>query len=138
MIGLRRGSSRPDGTPAETWRRAVDRLDRAQARYFEEIRFIRDRSVRIELRHIGEDLTAAVEVFRQAGRVAGPGVAGADAALMTAVHRSATLVAHASEAAMTAHHAAWRRDPDGVARQLDAVRLLVKAVTELADGAARH
>ena len=138
MIGLRRRGSRPDGTPADTWRRAIDRLERAETRYFEKIRFIRDRAVRVELRHIGEDLTAAVEVFRQAGRAAGPSVAGSDAALVNAVHRAATLVAHAAEAAMTAHHAAWRRNTDGVARQLDAVRLLVKAVAELADGADRR
>ncbi len=121
------------GGQAEAWDRSIERLERSVARYFEATAAAHDRRLRTELRQLGADLEEAVEVFRRAGQERGRRAAGRDDALLAAVHRAATLCAHATEAALTARQAAWRRQGDGTGQQIDAVRLLVKSVCELAD-----
>jgi hypothetical protein len=127
-----------DAASADLWTRAFDRLERGVARYFDKVSFMHDRRVRTELREIGVDLSAALEVFRAAGDERGAAEAGADVPLVNAVHRSGTLCAHAIEAAMTAHDAAWRKEIDRMSGGLDAVRILVKGISELADGSLLH
>ncbi len=121
------------GDQAQAWDRSLERLERSVARYVEAIASVHDRRLRTELRELGADLQEALEVFRRAGQERGRRAAGRDDALVAAVHRAATLCAHATEAALTARQAAWRRQGEGTSSQTDAVRLLVKGVCELAD-----
>ena len=137
VFRLRRPRVLPDSA-TDTWLRALDRLDRAVVRYAEKVDGMRERSVRLELLFIGEELDAAAADLRAFGQERGTAAAGRDVALVNAVHRAATLAAHATEAGMTAHHAARRRQRDDVVDHLDAVRLLVKGIRELADSCRPH
>lgn len=137
MLGIRRHRHGPEGDAAQAWTRAVDRLDRAVRRYVDTASGMRDRTLRVDLLHVGLDLESAAADFAAAGAERGAAAAGRDASLMAAVHRAATLCSHATESAMTAADATRRPRadrPDAAARHLDGVRILVKGVRELADG----
>ena len=118
---------------AEHWHRAVDRLERAVNRYGAQASTLPERAIRHEVLFLGEDLQHALDDIVRAGDERGAARAGRDPRLLEAVQRAATLCAHATEAALTAHDAARRGERDATVRHLDALRLLVKGVRELAD-----
>ncbi len=132
MIRRRRRLLAAGPPPDEIWTRAVDRYERGVARFFEKVSFMHDRRLRNELRSIGADLDRALADFRAAGAER-RGPPGSDTALVNAIHRAATLCAHATEGAMAAHDAAWRKEAERMSDHLDAVRILVKGIAELAD-----
>ncbi len=118
---------------ARTWTSAVERYSRAVDRYHAITRVMPERALRHELTQLGGPLEAVLEDFEDAvARRSGYDQARARAVL-TAVHRAATLCAHATEAAQMADEAARRHAAEDVARCLDTVRLLVKKIDELGD-----
>lgn len=116
-----------------TWDAAVDRYRRAVDRYESSLREIPERRLRQELVHLGDPLEAVLEDFEDAADARSRYAREHAMRTLDAIHRAATLCAHAMEAALMAHEAARRHDSDDVARCLDAVRLLVKKIDELGD-----
>lgn len=136
MVGvtLRRPLHRRAASAA-TWASAVERYRRAVARYHSTLRTMPDRALRRELTQLAGPLEAAIEDFEDAFAARRRFQADRDIEVLGAVHRAATLCAHATEAALMANEAAWRYDEEDVVRCVDTVRSLVKRIDELGDGA---
>jgi hypothetical protein len=117
------------------WVAAVERYRRAVDRYFSSLGLIPGRALRQRLTELGAPLEAVLEDFEDALARRGRLDKGREAEVLTAIHRAATLCAHATEAALMANDAAWRHADEDAARGLDTVRKLVTAIDELGDRA---
>jgi hypothetical protein len=113
----------------------VERYRRAVARYQSTLQAMPDRALRRELTQLAGPLDATLEDFEDAFAARRRFQADRDIEVLGAVHRAATLCAHATEAALMANEAAWRYDDEDVVRCVDTVRSLVKRIDELGDEA---
>ena len=116
-----------------TWASAIGRYRRAVDRYYACLQMMPERALRQELSQLGRPLRAVLDDFDQARAARRPVDPARDAGDVAAIHRAATLCAHATEAALMANEAAWRYDADGMARCLDTVALMIKKIDELGD-----
>jgi hypothetical protein len=118
-----------------TWAAAVERYRRAVDRSYSSLGLIPSWALRQRLTELGGPLEAALEDFEDAVARRGRLDKARETEVLAAIHRAATLCAHATEAALMANDAAWRHADEDVARGVDTVRKLVTAIDELGDRA---
>lgn len=133
-MSLRRPLRR-SAMPDAPWASAVERYRRAVHRYHASLRMMPERALRQELTRLGGPLEVVLEDFEEAKAARLKLDPNRDAEILAAIHRAATLCAHATEAALMANEAAWRYATGDVARCLDTVQVLIKKIDELGDAA---
>lgn len=131
-MSLRRPLRRTTSSSA-TWVNAVERYRRAVDRYYSNLTLMPDRALRQELTHLGAPLDRVLQDFQEVLARRADLDKAREAEILAAIHRGATLCAHATEAALLANEAAWRHAEHEVAQRLDRVFDLVRTIDAIGD-----